>query len=82
MTGKEILEIEIEDPRSHLKESIGDYIRDVIDGSLCDEIFDKICDKRNLMTEEDMDKYSFYDDPIWKQEWNRKVNEIAKALKI
>ena len=82
MKGKEILEIEIEDPRSHLKESIGDYIRDVIDGSLCDEIFDKICDKRNLMTEEDMDKYSFYDDPIWKQEWNRKVNEIAKALKI
>lgn len=82
MTGKEILEIEIEDPRSHIKESIGDYIRDVIDGSLCDEIFDKICDKRNLMTEEDMDKYSFYDDPIWKQEWNRKVNEIAKALKI
>ena len=82
MTGKEILEIEIEDPRSHFKESIGDYIRDVIDGSLCDEIFDKICDKRNLMTEEDMDKYSFYDDPIWKQEWNRKVNEIAKALKI
>lgn len=82
MKGKEILEIEIEDPRSHFKESIGDYIRDVIDGSLCDEIFDKICDKRNLMTEEDMDKYSFYDDPIWKQEWNRKVNEIAKALKI
>lgn len=82
MTGKEILEIEIEDPRSHIKESIGDYIRDVIDGSLCDEIFDKICDKRNLMTEEDMGKYSFYDDPIWKQEWNRKVNEIAKALKI
>lgn len=82
MKGKEILEIEIEDPHSHLKESIGDYIRDVIDGTLCDEIFDKICDKRNLMTEEDMDKYSFYDDPIWKQEWNRKVNEIAKALKI
>lgn len=82
MTGKEILGIEIEDPCSHLKESIGDYIRDVIDGSLCDELFDKICDKRNLMTEEDMDKYSFYDDPIWKQEWNRKVNEIAKALKI
>ena len=82
MTGKEILGIEIEDPRAHFKESIGDYIRDVIDGSLCDEIFDKICDKRNLMTEEDMDKYSFYDDPIWKQEWNRKVNEIAKALKI
>ena len=82
MTGKEILGIEIEDPRSHFKESIGDYIRDVIDGSLCDEIFDKICDKRNLMTEEDMGKYSFYDDPIWKQEWNRKVNEIAKALKI
>ena len=82
MKGKEILEIEIEDSRAHFKESIGDYIRDVIDGSLCDEIFDKICDKRNLMTEEDMDKYSFYDDPIWKQEWNRKVNEIAKALKI
>lgn len=82
MTGKEILGIEMEDPRSHLKESIGDYIRDVIDGSLCEELFDKICDERNLMTEEDVYKYSFYDDPIWKQEWNRKVNEIAKALKI
>ena len=82
MTGKEILEIEMEDPRSHLKESIGDYIRDVIDGSLCDEIFSKICDKRNLVTEEDTSDYAFYDDPMWKQEWNKKVNEIAKALKI
>ena len=82
MTGKEVLGIEMEDPRSHLKESIGDYIRDVIDGALCDEMYDKICNKRNLVTEEDMEKYSFYNDPIWKQEWNRKVNEIAKALKI
>jgi hypothetical protein len=82
MTGKEVLGIEMEDPRSHLKESIGDYIRDVIDGALCDEMYDKICNKRNLVTEEDMEKYSFYDDPIWKQEWNKKVNEIAKALKL
>ena len=82
MTGKEILEIEMEDPRSHLKESIGDYIRDVIDESLCDELYSKICGKRNLVTEEDVYKYPFYDDPIWKQEWNKKVNEIAKALKI
>lgn len=82
MTGKEVLEIEMEDPRSHLKESIGDYIRDVIDGALCDELYSKICDKRNLVTEEDMAEYSFYDDPIWKQEWNKKVNEIAKALKL
>jgi hypothetical protein len=82
MTGKEVLAIEMEDPRVHLKESIGDYIRDVIDGALCEEVYSKICDKRNLVTEEDIDKYSFYDDPIWKQEWNKKVNEIAKALKI
>ena len=82
MTGKEVLGIEMEDPRSHLKESISDYIRDVIDGALCEELYSKICDKRNLVTEEDVDKYSFYDDPIWIQEWNKKVNEIAKALKI
>lgn len=82
MTGKEILEIEVEDSQEHFKESIGDYIRDVIDGVLCEEIFSKICDKRNLVTEEDVYKYPFYDDPIWKQEWNKKVNEIAKALKI
>ena len=82
MTGKEILGITLEDPCTHLQQSIGYYIRDIIDESLCEEVYDKICDKRNLVTEEDMDKYSFYNDPIWKQEWNRKVNEIAKALKI
>lgn len=81
MTGKEVLEIEMEDPRSHLKESIGDYIRDVIDGALCEEVYDKICDKRNL-TEDNIDDYAFGEDPIWKQEWNKKVNEIAKALKL
>ena len=82
MTGKEILGIEMEDPRSHLKESIGDYIRDVIDGSLCDEIFDKICDERGLHTEEAAMNYSFYDDPIWKDAWNKKVDEISNALKL
>ena len=82
MTGKEILEIEVEDSQGHFKESIGDYIRDVIDSSLCDEIFSKICDKRNLVTEEDISNYAFYDDPMWKQEWNKKVSEIAKALKL
>lgn len=81
MTGKEVLEIEMEDPRSHLKESIGDYIRDVIDGALCEEVYDKICDKRNL-TEDDIDDYAFGEDPMWKQEWNKKVNEIAAALKL
>lgn len=81
MTGKEILEIEMEDPGSHLKESIGDYIRDVIDGALCEEVYGKICDKRNL-TEDDIDDYAFGEDPMWKQEWNKKVNEIAKALKL
>ena len=82
MTGKEILGIEVEDSQVHFKESIGDYIRDVIDGALCEEIFSKICDKRNLVTEEAIAQHAFYDDPIWKQEWNRKVNEIAEALKI
>ena len=82
MTGKEILGIEMEDPRSHLKESIGDYIRDVIDGALCEEVYDKICDKRNLVTEDDIDDYAFGEDPMWKREWNKKVNEIAKALKL
>ena len=82
MTGKEILDLEMIWDDSGLRESIGDAIRDVIDGALCDEMSDKICNKRNLVTEEDMEKYSFYDDPIWKQEWNKKVNEIAKALKI
>ena len=82
MTGKEILEIEVEDSQEHFKESIGDYIRDVIGGVLCEEIFSKICDKRNLVTEEAIAQHAFYDDPIWKQEWNKKVNEIAKALKI
>lgn len=82
MTAKEILDIEVEDPRAHFKESIGDYIRDVIDGVLCDEVFNKICNKRNLVTEEDTSNYAFYGDPIWKQEWNKKVNEIAKALKL
>ena len=82
MTGKEILDLEMVWDDSGLRESIGDAIRDVIDQSLCEELYDKICSKRNLVTEEDMEKYSFYDDPIWKQEWNKKVNEIAKALKL
>lgn len=82
MTGKEILDLEMVWDDSGLRESIGDSIRDIIDQSLCEELYDKICNKRNLVTEEDMEKYSFYDDPIWKQEWNKKVNEIAKALKI
>lgn len=82
MTGKEILGIEMEDPHSHLKESIGDYIRDVIDEALCEEVYDKICDKRNLVTDDDIDDYAFGEDPMWKQEWNRKVNEISKALKL
>ena len=82
MTGKEILDLEMTWDDSGLRESIGDSIRDIIDQSLCEELYDKICNKRNLVTEEDMEKYSFYDDPIWKQEWNKKVNEIAKALKL
>ena len=82
MTAKEILELELEDPELRIKDSIGNYIRDVIDGVLCEEIFSKICDKRNLVTEEAIAQHAFYDDPIWEQEWNKKINEIAKALKI
>ena len=81
MTGKEVLGITLEDPCTHLQESIGDYIRDVIDGALCEEVYDQIWETRGL-TEETAETYDFYGDPIWKEAWNKKVNEIAKALKI
>lgn len=81
MTAKEILELELEDPESRIKDSIGNYIRDVIDGILCDEIYGDICEERGLR-EEDTINYSFYDDPIWKDAWNKKVDEIADVLKL
>ena len=81
MKAKEILELELEDPQLHTKESIGDYIRDVIDGILCDEVYGDICEERGLR-EEDTINYPFYDDPMWKDAWNKKVDEIADALKL
>ena len=81
MSGKEILAINVIDERAGLKESIGDYIRDVIDGALCDEVYGKIVDERGL-SEDDMQTYNFYEDPIWIDAWNKKVNEIVAELKL
>lgn len=82
MTAKEILDLEVVDPQTRTRDSIGDYIRDVIDVILCDEIYGEICDERGLHTEEAAMNYSFYDDPIWKDAWNKKVDEISNALKL
>lgn len=81
MTGKRILGITLEDPCTHLQESIGDYIRDVIDESLCEEVYDQIWEARGL-TEKTAETYDFYDDPIWKEAWNKKVDEMVTALKL
>lgn len=81
MTGKEILDLEMVWDDSGLRESIGDAIRDIIDQSLCEEIYSEICDKRGL-TGESAETYSFYDDPIWKEAWNRKVGEMVTVLKL
>lgn len=81
MTGKEIIELKLVDPETRIRDSIKSFIEDVIDVVLCEEVYDKICDERGL-TEETVDDYSFYDDPIWKDAWNKKVDEIADALKL
>lgn len=81
MTGKEILDLEMVWDDSGLRESIGNAIRDIIDQSLCEEIFCQIWEARGL-TEETAETYNFYDDPIWKEAWNKKVDEMVAALKL
>ena len=81
MTGKEILGLEMVWDDSGLRESIGDAIRDIIDQSLCEEIYYQIWEARGL-TEETAETYNFYDDPIWKEAWNKKVDEMVTALKL
>ena len=80
MSGKEILDTRIMDEDAGFKESIGDYIRDIIDGTLCEEVYDKIVEERKLS--KDVQAYNFYEDPIWVEAWNKKVNELAAELKL
>ena len=81
MTGKEILAVSVIDEGAGFKESIGDYIRDVIDGTLCEEVYDKIVEERKL-SKDDVQTYNFYEDPIWIDAWNKKVNELVAELKL
>ena len=81
MTGKEILAVNVIDVDAGFKESIGDYIRDVIDQSLCEEVYDKIVKERGL-SEDAVQTYDFYRDPIWIDAWNKKVNEMVAELKL
>ena len=81
MTGKEILAVSVIDEDAGFKESIGDYIRDVIDGTLCEEVYDKIVEERKL-SKDDVQTYNFYEDPIWIDAWNKKVNELVTELKL
>lgn len=81
MTGKEILAVSVIDEDAGFKESIGDYIRDVIDGTLCEEVYDKIVEERKL-SKDDVQTYDFYKDPIWIDAWNKKVNELVAELKL
>ena len=81
MTGKEILDTRIMDEDAGFKESIGDYIRDMIDGTLCEEVYDLIVEERKL-SKDDVQTYNFYEDPIWVEAWNKKVNEIVAELKL
>lgn len=81
MTGKEILAVNVIDENAGLKESIGDYIRGVIDGILCEEVYDKIVKERGL-SEGDVQTYDFYKDPIWIDAWNKKIDEMAAELKL
>jgi len=81
MTGKEILAVNVIDEGAGFKESIRDYIRDVIDGTLCEEVYDKIVEERKL-SENDVQTYDFYRDPIWIDAWNKKVNELVAELKL
>ena len=81
MTGKEILAVNVIDEGAGFKESIRDYIRDLIDQSLCEEVYDKIVEERGL-SENDVQTDDFYRDPIWVDAWNKKVNEIVAELKL
>ena len=81
MTGKEILAVNVVDECAGFKESIGDYIRDLIDQSLCEEVYDKIVEERGL-SEDDVQIYDFYKDPIWIDTWNKKIDEIVAELKL
>lgn len=81
MTGKEILAVSVIDEDAGFKESIGDYIRDVIDGTLCEEVYDKIVEERKL-SKDDVQTYNFYEDPIWIDAWNKRVNELVAELKL
>ena len=81
MTGKEILAVSVIDEGAGFKESIGDYIRDVIDGTLCEEVYDLIVEERKL-SKDDVQTYNFYEDPIWIDAWNKKVNELVAELKL
>ena len=81
MTGKEILAVSVIDEGAGFKESIGDYIRDVIDGTLCEEVYDKIVEERKL-SKDDVQTYNFDEDPIWIDAWNKKVNELVGELKL
>ena len=81
MTGKEILAVSVIDEGAGFKESIGDYIRDVIDGTLCEEVYDKIVEERKL-SKDDVQTYNFYEDPIWIDAGNKKVNELVAELKL
>lgn len=81
MTGKEILAVNVIDEDAGFKESIGDYIRDVIDGALCEEVYSKIVEERGL-SEDGVQNYDFYKDPIWIDAWNKKVNEMVAELKL
>lgn len=81
MTGKEILSVNIVDETSGFKESIGDYIKDIVDGALCEEIYDKIVEERKL-TDDSIHDYDFYSDPIWIKAWNEKISEMVTVLKL
>ena len=81
MTGKEILAVNVIDECAGFKESIGDYIRDVIDGILCEEVYGKIVEERGL-SEDDVQDYNFYEDPMWVDAWNKKIDEIVAELKL
>lgn len=81
MTGKEILAVNVIDEGARFKESIKDYIRDLIDQALCEEVYDKIVEVRNL-SEDDVQAYDFYEDPIWIDAWNKKIGEMVTELKL
>ena len=81
MTGKEILAVNVIDEDAGFKELIGDYIRDVIDGILCEEVYGKIVKERGL-SEDNVQSYDFYRDPIWIDAWNKKIDEMVAELKL